>query len=98
MSDADEKLQARGGDMDAPERIWAYSDGLWIEAWDAPPSGAEYIRADLMAELVEAATALEKAARHVSNLGAVTGPQWSKLTIACLKAAAAFSKIKEQTK
>ena len=54
MSDADEKLQARGGDMDAPERIWAYSDGLWIEAWDAPPSGAEYIRADLMAELVEA--------------------------------------------
>ena len=33
--------------MTAPERIWAYSDGLWIEAWDAPPSGAEYIRADL---------------------------------------------------
>ena len=35
--------------MTAPERIWAYSDGLWIEAWDAPPSGAEYIRADLAA-------------------------------------------------
>ena len=38
--------------MTAPERIWAYSDGLWIEAWDAPPSGAEYIRADLPAVTV----------------------------------------------
>lgn len=35
--------------MTAPKRIWAYSDGLWIEAWDAPPSGAEYVRADLAA-------------------------------------------------
>ena len=32
--------------MSAPKVIWAYDDGLWIEAWDAPPSGSPYIRAD----------------------------------------------------
>lgn len=83
---------------DAPERIWTASTEGKCHVGFATPSmnyTNEYIRADLMAELVEATTALEKAARHVSNLGAVTGPQWSKLTIACLKAASALAKIKE---
>lgn len=45
---------------DAPERIWAYNsllDGYTFTAKGPQPhfDGVEYIRADLMAELVEAA-------------------------------------------
>ena len=87
--------------MDAPERIWAYSDGLWIEAWDAPPSGAEYIRADLMAELVEAlrgmiananAAAIIKGKQHII---VCTEEEWNAHVAATERACAALAKIKE---
>ncbi len=65
MSEPDKKLKARGGDMDAPKRIWAWTfkDCDWKSAWtvadeDAPPHATAYIRADIaapdLAELVEA--------------------------------------------
>ena len=46
--------------MTAPKIIWAYDDGLWIEAWDAPPSGAKFIRADApeLVALINAAMAV----------------------------------------
>ena len=56
---------------DAPERIWAYTDGLWIEAWDAPPSGAEYIRADVAAAMV--AQAYERAVTEAMGVVASIG-------------------------
>ena len=58
MSDADKKPQARGGDMDAPERISVefneagFPVGTWVGGFGQ--DSTTYIRADLMAELVEA--------------------------------------------
>ena len=58
MSEPDEKLQARGGDMDAPERIWAnvavWSNGQalageWNHRDVGSPDDTPYIRADLAA-------------------------------------------------
>lgn len=58
MTKPDEKLQARGGDMDAPERIWAnvavWSNGQalageWNHRDVGSPDDTPYIRADLAA-------------------------------------------------
>jgi hypothetical protein len=46
---------------------------------------------DRIARLEAALTALGKASAEVARLGAVTGPQWSRLTIASLKARAALA-------
>lgn len=48
--------------------------------------------------LREALVNLEKAASEVSRYGAQTGPQWSRLSIALLKARSALSALTEQTK
>lgn len=82
---------------DAPKRIWAYSDGLWIEAWDAPPSGAEYIRADLLAELMEAATEVIPAALHFGGLTNKHLAAIERLETA-LATVSKTHQIKEQTK
>lgn len=42
-------------------------------------------------KLAEAMAALDKAASEVARLGAVTGPQWTRLTVASLKARSALA-------
>ena len=93
MIEAGKKLQARGGDMGAPERIWtASTEGKCHVGFDTPSMNytIEYIRADLaapdLAELVEAAT---KAERIIRN------GQPDKITDAADMLAAALAKIKE---
>lgn len=46
-------------------------------------------------DLVEALRKLERSASEVSALGAATGPQWSRLTSATLKARAALRRAEE---
>ena len=86
MSDADEKPQARGGDMDAPDRIWAWTEldvdgSMWgtvQKFWISNPDvrtgeETEYVRADLMAELVEALETARDYVDDAAKLGAGDG-------------------------
>ncbi|KEP68791.1 hypothetical protein DL1_08565 [Thioclava dalianensis] len=64
-----------------------------VDAWDTRTY-------DIMSDprvqaLVGSLRDLEKQATTVGNLGAVTGPQWSRLTMTVLLARAALSAIKE---
>jgi hypothetical protein len=103
MRDAPEKIWAT---PDIYERVdWRF--GEWAEQEPDTKTKMLYRRADLplttdqlladprVKALVEAAEALDKAASEVSRRGAVTGPQWTKLTIALLNARAALAQLKE---
>ncbi len=55
--------------------------------------------ADLRAKLavaVEALTLLQNASGETARMGAVTGPHWTRLTIALLKSRAALAQINTQ--
>jgi hypothetical protein len=88
----------------APERIWLDSDadereGVFPRCFKNPKYCSEpaiqYIRADKVAALVEAAEALDRAASEVARYGAQTGSQWTRLSIASLKFRAALAAFKE---
>ena len=108
MSDADEKPQARGGDRDAPERISVefngagFPVGTWVGGFGQ--DSTTYIRADLMAELVDALRALHHAVCGETGFAACVRLEsgkaypWPALDDADEAAAAALAKIKEQTK
>lgn len=82
----------------APERIWAFHAGPLVGYFIGKPeygtNVAEYLRADLAAErerkLVEALKHLDRAATEVIRYGAQTGPQWTRITAASIKARAAL--------
>ena len=80
---------------DAPERIWAYNSlqtGYRFTAKGPQPhfDGVEYIRADLMAELVEA---LKEARIHIAG----SAPDWHYRTREILAVVdTALAKIKEK--
>jgi len=61
----------------APDSVQGYLDNLIAE---------RDTLADRAAELEAALKSLERRATTVSDLGAVTGPQWTKLTIGILGA------------
>ena len=47
-----------------------------------------------LAKAVDALVLMDKAAGAVAMMGAVTGPQWTRLTIALLKSRATLAEIK----
>jgi hypothetical protein len=80
-------------DRDVPATSWA----VW--AWQAYRDG-RLVEADRIEELEaerDSATValmhLERCAQVVSERGAVTGPQWTRLSIAILKARSVLSKL-----
>lgn len=64
---------------------------LWVTTHDAADR-IEALTARL-AKAVEALRVLDKAASDVSRLGAVTGSQWSRMTLAMLNARAVLAEI-----
>lgn len=79
-------------------------DAARVVAADLYPERCRTVIANLAAELItarakieaaeklaEAMAALDKAASEVARLGAVTGPQWTRLTVASLKARSALA-------
>ena len=54
---------------------------------------ARKLAEERLAKAVEGLSALDKAAGEVARNGAVTGPQWTRLTVALLKARAVLKEI-----
>lgn len=100
--DAPRRIKIRNGYINEP-MPYATGGGETLsyilatpEALATSPEVAKLVAEEREAER-NALVALEKAASEVSRQGAVTGPQWTRLSIAILSARAAIRRASEET-
>ena len=92
---ADGELLAEVGNLTLDQDAWEANARLIAAAPDLARAlivseAARKLAEERLAKAVVGLSALDKAAGEVARQGAVTGPQWSRLTVALLKARAAI--------
>lgn len=87
----DELLRQRNAALTRVESLQAERDHLAAELITS--EAARKLAEERLAKAVEALSALDRAAGEVARQGAVTGPQWTRLNIALLKARAILKEI-----